>query len=201
MKDKTIGFKKNIFEQIQRLGSIKIVSKILSNNCVLEIILNRRYSFIGLLKVSKFQNEFMKSSFLSQCYRAEILTNDDLINSFWNLLTFSECAKQRNWNYSDEPLICWSLHWPIVRFINKWRFNETSQNNSIRGLAKKKVWPRVSGAKLEQLLNSNAYTNFGETDGSYGIANSNKDQAWRTSFLVLNLLPMPPHFWGVIIQS
>ena len=63
------------------------------------------------LKVSKFQNEFMKSSFLPKyepniwrisalyCvphYRAEILTifgsyfgrNDDFINSFWNLLTF-----------------------------------------------------------------------------------------------------------------
>ena len=64
------------------------------------------------LKVSKFQIEFMKSSFLPKYeqkivrisallsvvqYRAEILTifrsyfgrNDDFINSFWNLLTFS----------------------------------------------------------------------------------------------------------------
>ena len=55
-------------------------------------------------KVSKFQNEFMKSSFLPKYepkivphYRAEILTifgsysgrNEDFINSFWNLLIFS----------------------------------------------------------------------------------------------------------------
>ena len=40
MKDKTIGYKKNIFEQIQRLGSIKIVSKMLPNHCLLGIILN-----------------------------------------------------------------------------------------------------------------------------------------------------------------
>ena len=62
---------------------------------------------IALIKVSKFENEFMKSSFLPKyeqkivkisalCseahYRAEILTifrsyfgrNDDFINSFWN---------------------------------------------------------------------------------------------------------------------
>ena len=39
------------------------------------------------------------------------------------------------------------------------------------GAWQKKVWPRVSRAKLEQLLNSNAYTNFGVTDGSLGIAN------------------------------
>ena len=64
------------------------------------------------LNVSKFQNEFMNSSFLPKYernivrisalytvphYRAEILTifrsyfgrNDDFIISFWNLLTFS----------------------------------------------------------------------------------------------------------------
>ena len=64
------------------------------------------------LKVSKFQNEFMKSKFLPKYepkivrnvskgvphYKADILTifgsyfgrNDRLINSFWNFLTFSD---------------------------------------------------------------------------------------------------------------
>ena len=61
-----------------------------------------------VLKVSKFQNEFLKSSFLPKYepkivkhYRAEILTifgsyfgrNDDFINWFWNLLTFSDNEK------------------------------------------------------------------------------------------------------------
>ena len=66
------------------------------------------YTRLIFLKVSKFQNEFTKSSFLPKyeqknCQdffpvycRAEILTifrsyfgrNDDFINSFWNLLTF-----------------------------------------------------------------------------------------------------------------
>ena len=52
-----------------------------------------------MLKVSQFQNEFMKSSFLpkyEQKRQAEVPTifssylgrNDDFINSFWNCLTF-----------------------------------------------------------------------------------------------------------------
>ena len=67
------------------------------------------------IKVSTFQNEFMKLSFLPKYepnivriaalyvphHRAEILTifgsyfgrNDDFINSFWNLLTFNKCTK------------------------------------------------------------------------------------------------------------
>ena len=67
-----------------------------------------------MIKVRKFQNELIKSSFLPKyepnivriyaCtvphYRAEILTifgsyfrrNDEFINSFWNLLTFSTLA-------------------------------------------------------------------------------------------------------------
>ena len=76
-------------------------------------IWQRRLSFrwyfqfgpILILKVSKFQNEFMKSSFLPKYERkivkAEILTifhsyfgrNDDFINSFWNLLTFINWTK------------------------------------------------------------------------------------------------------------
>ena len=62
---------------------------------------------INFLKVSEFQNEFMKISFLPKYERknsapvlwrkAEILTiflsyfgrNNNFINSFWNLLTFS----------------------------------------------------------------------------------------------------------------
>jgi hypothetical protein len=48
----------------------------------------------SVLKVSKFQNELLKSSFLANMN--EILTdflsyfgkNDDFINSFWNLLAF-----------------------------------------------------------------------------------------------------------------
>ena len=67
------------------------------------------YWYCLQLKVSKFQNEFMKLSFLPKYepkivrisawaqYRAEIFTmfgsyfgrNDNFINSFWNLLTFS----------------------------------------------------------------------------------------------------------------
>ena len=52
------------------------------------------------LKVSKFQNEFMKSSFLPK-YEPKISgsyfgRNDDIINSFWNLLTF---------NYDTEELL------------------------------------------------------------------------------------------------
>ena len=35
----------------------------------------------------------------------------------------------------------------------------------------------LESSEPNQLLNSNAYTNFGVTDGSLGIANSNKDQA------------------------
>ena len=70
---------------------------------------------------SKFQNEFMKSSFLLKyeqnieflpCtlphYRAEIFTifgsyfgrNDDFIKSFWNLLTFSFQTKKKNFHVS-----------------------------------------------------------------------------------------------------
>ena len=67
------------------------------------------------LKVSKFQNKFMKSSFLPKyeqklsgflpcVVRAEILTifhsyfgrNDDFRNSFRNLLTFSKCKTIRS---------------------------------------------------------------------------------------------------------
>ena len=84
------------------------------------------------LKVSKFQNELMKSSFLPKyepnivrisalCtvphYRAEIHTifgsycgrNDNFINSFWHLLTFSQL-----WTWKV-------LHWwsklTILKFI------------------------------------------------------------------------------------
>ena len=43
-------------------------------------------------KVSKFQNQFMKSSFLPKYERKNFCSyfgrNDDFINSFWNLLTF-----------------------------------------------------------------------------------------------------------------
>ena len=71
---------------------------------------NMKMSF-SLLKVSKFQNEFMKSSvspkiWTKSCtvphYREEILTifgsyfgrNDDFISSVWNLLTFSRHQTQ-----------------------------------------------------------------------------------------------------------
>ena len=76
--------------------------------------------FWHYLKVSKFQNEFMMSSFLPKNERfffiwplfrgrAEILKkncsffgrNDDIINSFWNLLTF---RRDLNARLEDDPL-------------------------------------------------------------------------------------------------
>ena len=58
-----------------------------------------------LLKVSRFQNEFMKSSFLP---------NDDFINSFWNLLTFSFLIYRHT--LSSTP--------KLSLFIFFWRFFE-----------------------------------------------------------------------------
>ena len=81
-----------------------------------------------VLKFSKFQNEFMMSSFLPKyepnivrilpCtmphYRAEILkifgsyfgSNYDFINSFWNLLTF-------------KMKFCWKERWPEGRVTDE----------------------------------------------------------------------------------
>ena len=78
---------------------------------IIELSLDATHRYCSLASVSKFQNEFMKTSFLPKyepkfvrilpCsvtqYRAEILTifcsyfgrNDDFKNSFWNLVTFS----------------------------------------------------------------------------------------------------------------
>ena len=105
-------------------------------------IWGREYSkILRLLKVSKFQNEFMKSSFCSVAqYRAEILTifgsyfgrNDDFINLFWNLLTFKRKKKLKGlsfvcmwWSFIhgfDKLIICtyFCYKWLENTYILKW---------------------------------------------------------------------------------
>ena len=107
-----------------------------------------------LLKVSKFQNEFMKSSFLPKyernivristlCsvpyYRAEILTifcwyfgrNDDFINSFWDLLTFGKIYLNIYPNYDRNLIRRLNIfHWNLVKKYGI-LFNQVSKSTAL----------------------------------------------------------------------
>ena len=102
--------------------SVFLAKKILSKNYedYLLNLLTYQEKIALSLKVSKFHNEFMKSSFLPKyepkilrmpCivaqYRTEILTtlgsyfgrNNDFLNSFWNLLTFKDASELNLLNF------------------------------------------------------------------------------------------------------
>ena len=121
------------------------------------------------LKVSKFQNEFIKSSFLPKyepnivmisalhCivphYRAEILTifgsyfgrNDDFINSFWNFLTFASllCEVELQSGCSwIKPNIYRFNRWRWQHLSEKFRMLFSKANSNYCNAKNREIWPQ-----------------------------------------------------------
>ena len=110
--------------QMERFLSLFFAIKIsLEKNWFKKFLSKRPYLSNGYLKVGKFQNEFMKSSFL-QKYEPKIVRISDTTGQrsfhiFWEMMTSPDLVSYLNHLKEFSPIFCLINKKIIVRFFAK----------------------------------------------------------------------------------